>query len=71
MVVSGAFVAPGSHHVIFYSADLPAEFNSPVQQQFSSLGAHFKYQIPSEFPCFVAEFGFNVTYLQADVLILR
>jgi len=40
MVVSRAFIAPGGHHVILYSADLPAEFNSPVQQQFSSLGAH-------------------------------
>ena len=57
------FVAPGNHHVILYFADLPAEFNSPVQQQFSSLGAHFNYQIPSVFPGFVAEFSFNVTYL--------
>ena len=36
-------------------------FNSPVQQQFSSLVAHFDYQIPSVFLCFVTEFGFSVT----------
>ena len=71
IVVSREFIAPGGHHVILYSADLPAEFISPVQQQFSSLGAHFDYQIPSVFLCFVTEFGFNVISFQADVLILR
>ena len=53
MVASRAFIAPALYHVILYFADLLAEFNSSVQQQFSSLCAHFNYQIPSVFLCFV------------------
>ena len=67
----GAFVAPGSNHIVLYFAYLPSEFYLLVQQQFSSLGTHFHYQIPIVFSCFVNEFGIYVTLFQVDVRILR
>jgi hypothetical protein len=70
VVESGAFVAPGCNHIVLYFADLPSEFYFLMQQQFSSLGTHFHYQISSVFHSFVAEFGSYVTLFQVDVRIL-
>jgi len=71
VIESGAFVTPGSNHIVLYFADLPSEFYLLVQQQISSLGTHFHYQIPIVFSCFVTEFGFYVTLFQVHVRILR
>jgi hypothetical protein len=46
VVESGASIATGSNHIVLYFADLPSEFYRFVQQQFSSLGTHFHYEIP-------------------------
>jgi len=58
VVESGAFKAPGSHHVILYFADLPSEFYLLVQKQLSNLRTHLHYQIPCVFPLFVAYLAF-------------
>ena len=71
VVESGAFIAPGSNHIVLYFAYLPSEFYLLVQQQFSSLGTHFHYQIPIVFSCFVIEFCFYFNLFQVDVRILR
>jgi len=71
VVESGAFIAPVCSHIVIYFADLPSEFYLLVQKQFSTLGTHFHYQIPSVFPCFVTEFCLYITLFQVDVRILR
>jgi len=49
VIQSGAFIAPDSKHIALYLAYLPFEFYLLVQQQFSSLGTYFHYQIPIVF----------------------
>jgi len=47
VVESAAFIAPGCKLIVLSFAYLPSEFYRLVQKQFSSLGTHFHYQIPS------------------------
>ena len=64
VIKSGAFMAPGSNHIVLYFAYLPSEFYLLVQQQFSSLGTHFHYQIPIVFTFFVMNLAFVSPYLK-------
>jgi hypothetical protein len=71
VVESGAFVTSGCNYIVFKFEEVPSEFYLLMQQQLSSLGTHFHYQVPTVFPCFITEFGFYVTLFQVDVRILH